>query len=77
MLELCWKVRECMFVKIENWDDGTPLILNTDNIKAIHHYIGESTILKDYYTVDFSNTCFYHITEQQYQELCEILTKRL
>ena len=53
-----------MFVKIENWDDGTPLILNTDNIKAIHHYMGESKLLKDYYTVDFSNTCYYHITNQ-------------
>ena len=70
-----------MFVKIENWDDDTPLILNVDNILAIHRYMGEAEAFKDCWEVIFnmhaSGECRYLITQEQYTALCEILTKRL
>lgn len=68
-----------MFVKIENWDGDTPLILNTDNIKAIHHYMGQSECFKDMWEVVFdirdNSECRYLITQEQYTELCKILTR--
>ena len=59
-----------MFVKIENYWGDKPLILNVDKIVCIELSVGKPYIVMD-------ETIKYLLTEQQYNDLCEILTKRL
>ena len=61
-----------MFVKIENFANGKPLIINVDNIVSIYFSEEENT-----YIVCTIDKHYYCIEEQQYTELCKILTTRL
>ena len=61
-----------MFVKIENFANNKPLIINVDNIVSIYFSEEENT-----YIVCTIDKHYYYIKEQQYTKLCEILTKRL
>lgn len=64
-----------MFVKIENYlgkDDI--LVLNTDNFISIE--LNEEDKERPYKAVACSGR-FYPLTEQQYIELCKILSTRL
>ena len=58
-----------MFVKIEN-EGEIPTILNIDCISSLDGYTG-------HLTAKMSNGDCYLLTEQQYNELCEILTKQV
>jgi hypothetical protein len=59
-----------MFVKIENENNKYPVILNIDCISSLDGYRG-------HLTVKMTNGDVYLLTEQQYDELCKILTTRL
>ena len=58
-----------MFVKIENYTDDKPLIVNVDNIVAIDFCLEKPRIVT---TTDIN----YVLTNEQYTELCKILTTR-
>ena len=59
-----------MFVKIENENEKFPLILNIECINSLDAYRGRLE-------VHMSNGDCYLLTEQQYNELCNILTKKI
>ncbi len=76
-----------MFVKIENYWADKPLILNIDYISEVMVSLQDfvtnedrTKIIKinnaDYYVV-MNNGVKYGLTEEQYTELCKILTTRL
>ena len=76
-----------MFVKIENYWADKPLILNIDYISEIRLSPQDFVTDEDrtkiikinnaiYYVV-MNNGVEHRLTEEQYRELCEILTKRL
>ena len=76
-----------MFVKIENYWADKPLILNVDYISEIRLSPQDFVTNKDrtkiikinnaiYYVV-MNNKSEYKLTEEQYTELCKILTTRL
>lgn len=60
-----------MFVKIEEYNDNKPLILNVDNICAIKFIEHQPHIIM----VD--KVMFPLDDEIQYNQLCEILTKQV
>ena len=76
-----------MFVKIENYyKDGRCLIVNIDNIICIKaHQLQGRSILKDNGEIEYQydntydilcvNDKYFNITDQQYAELCKVLTK--
>lgn len=75
-----------MFVKIENYREreGNILILNIDRIISIHKYdesdVSLFTNKEKYgngYIVLMNNGDKYWLNEEQYNALCEILTKKL
>lgn len=76
-----------MFVKIENYWADKPLILNIDYISEIRLSPQDFVTNEDrtkiikinnaiYYVV-MNNNSEYKLTEEQYTELCKILTTRL
>ena len=72
-----------MFVKIENWDGGTPLILNVDRIVAIRKYNNSDVSLfpnkekySNGYIIRVVDGHKFWLNEEQYIELCKILTTR-
>ena len=64
-----------MFIKIENWSENKPLIINTDNVNVITPYRGDAQMFQGMYEMIFDNEQRYLISEEQYQEFCEILSK--
>lgn len=59
-----------MFVKILGEGDKKVLILNVDCISTLDVYTGNPKV-----TMTNGNT--YLLTDQQYEELCNVLTTRL
>ena len=59
-----------MFVKILGESDRKVLILNVDCISTLDIYTGQPT-------VTMANGDKYLLTDQQYDELCNVLTTRL
>lgn len=59
-----------MFVKILGEGDKKVLILNVDCISTLDVYTGQPK-------VTMANGEKYLLTDQQYEELCNVLTKRL
>lgn len=59
-----------MFVKILGEGDKKVLILNVDCISTLDVYTGQPK-------VTMTNGDKYLLTDQQYEELCNVLTKRL
>ena len=57
-----------MFVKILGEGDKKVLILNVDCISTLDVYTGQPK-------VTMTNGSIYLLTDQQYDELCKILTK--
>ena len=66
-----------MFVKLENYFGGEDdVILNTDNIVSIEWGSTKIDGTK-IYTIELVNGENFEITDKYYNQLCEILTKRL
>ena len=65
-----------MFVKIENYWENEPLILNTDNIISIEWGSTDINGHKEY-MIMLVNGEHYDLDEQAYTKLCKILTARL
>lgn len=75
-----------MFVKFENHDNNneiySPLIINTDMINSISVAVKYNQEIKkfvqDGWIIAMNKEYLsYHITDEEYNQLCEILTRRV
>lgn len=57
-----------MFIKIENYYENKPLILNGQNIIAIDFCFGKPTVI-------MSDNHKYFLSDKQYTEFCEFLKR--
>ena len=69
-----------MFVKIEDYrEHNYPLILNVDFISDIKPYYelsdGNNRINVNFYTLQMNNKSAYRLNQEQYEQICKILTR--
>ena len=71
-----------MFVKIENYcEHNYPLILNVDfisDIKPCYELNSDNdSISVNFYALQMNNKSVYRLNQEQYEQICKILTTRL
>ena len=71
-----------MFVKIEDYrEHNYPLILNVDfisDIKPCYELSNDNNnISVNFYALQMNNKSVYRLNQEQYEQICKILTTRL